>query len=153
MKFIFTFLIFCTVFLFAGNLEITSNDFFYKDGENKAQFSGNVVAKKDASIIKADKLTVFLDEKNEAKKYKATGNVDFEIKTDKKDIKGKCDILVYFPDEDRYILTGNVFLNDILNKRKVFGDEVILDNKKGESYAKSSSKQPVKFIFKVKSKK
>ena len=152
MKFI-TIILSVLTFANAANLEITSNDFFYKDGESKAQFSGNVVAKEGQSIIKANTLTVFLDENSEAKKYKASGNVEFEIKNSKKDIQGKCTVLTYLPIEDKYILQGNVALNDILNSRKVYGDEIILDNKKGESYAKSSSKKPVKFIFKVKSKK
>jgi len=152
MKFII-FLISILTFANSANLEITSNDFFYKDGDSKAQFSGNVVAKEGDSIITSSTLTVFLDEHSQAKKYKATGNVDFEIKNSKKDIKGKCDILIYLPIEDKYILQGHVYLNDILNKREVYGDEIILDNKKGESYAKTKSSKPVKFIFKVKSKK
>ena len=151
MRFITVILAMLT-FAAATNLEITSNDFFYKDGESKAQFSGNVIAKEGKSIIKAGILTVFLDKNSEAKKYKASGAVKFEIKNDKKDIQGRCNTLVYLPIEDRYILQGKVVLNDILNKRKVYGDEIILDNKKGESYAKSNSKRPVKFIFKVKSK-
>ena len=152
MRFI-TVILSILTFASAANLEITSNDFFYKDGESKAQFSGNVVAKEGQSIIKAATLTVFLDENSEAKKYKASGNVQFEIKNSKKDIQGSCGVLTYLPIEDKYILQGKVVLNDILNKRKVYGDEIILDNKKGESYAKSKSKKPVKFIFKVKSKK
>ncbi len=148
-----TLLLLFNAFIYGANLEITSNNFYYKDGENKAEFSGNVVAKEGKNIIKAGKLIVFLDENSEAKEYRAVGNVNFEIKDEKKDIKGRCDTLTYLPEEDRYILKGHVLLNDILNKRKVMGDEIVLDNKKGESYAKSSSKKPVKFIFKVKSKK
>jgi len=146
------FFIFTSLAIYSSNLEITSNDFYYKDGEQKAKFSGNVIAKEGDSLIKANTLTVFLDKNSEAKKYEAAGNVFFEIKNEKKDIKGTCNKLIYLPTEDKYILTGKVILNDILNKRKVFGDKVILDNKNGASYAKSDSKKPVKFIFKVKSK-
>ena len=153
MRYIILIIVSILTFANATNLEITSNNFYYKDGEAKAQFSGNVIAKEGQSLIKASTLTVFLDKNSEAKKYKASGNVVFEIKNAKKDIKGRCDVLVYLPIEDRYILQGDVELNDLLNKRKVYGDEIILDNKKGESYAKTKSKKPVKFIFKVKSKK
>ncbi len=140
--------------VFAGsNLEITSDDFLYKDGENKATFIGNVVATQKKNIIKSDKLIVFLDSDNEAKKYKAIGNVYFEISNDKKDINGTCHTLTYLPKEDKYILVGNVKMEDRRNSRKVFGDEIIIDNKKGTSYANSKSKKPVKFIFKVKSQK
>ena len=145
-------LLFASLLLSASNLEITSNNFYYKDGEQKAQFSGNVIAKEGQSLIKANTLTVYLDKNSEAKKYQASGNVFFEIKGPKRYIKGRCNVLIYLPVEDKYILKGHVVLEDILNKRKVYGDEIILDNKHGSSYAKSHSKKPVKFIFKVKSK-
>ena len=151
MRLILTIFIFFTT-IFANNLEITSNNFYYKDGEQKAKFSGNVVAKEGLNIIKAAKIVVFLDKNSAAKKYVASGGVDFEIKNQKQDIKGNSKTLIYLPIEDKYILKGNVVLNDILNKRKVYGDEITIDNKKGESYAKSQTKKPVKFIFKVKSK-
>ena len=139
--------------LIAGNLEITSDDFLYKDGENKAKFVGHVVANQGKNIINSDTLIVFLDNSNEAEKYKAIKNVYFEVVNEKKDINGTCNTMIYLPNEDKYILTGNVVINDRKNDRKVYGDKVTLDNKKGTSYAGSNGKKPIKFIFKVKSKK
>ena len=138
--------------IFASNLEVSADSFYHKDGDNKAVFSGHVVAKEEGNLIKANKITVFLDENSEAKEYIATGNVYFELKAPKRFIKGKCAKIRYIPVEDKYYLNGNVVVEDVLNKRKVYGDEIIIDNKNGASYAKSSSKKPVKFIFKVKSK-
>jgi len=139
--------------LIAGNLEITSDDFLYKDGENKAKFIGHVVAHQGKNVINSDTLIVFLDNTNEADKYKAVKNVYFEVVNAKKDINGTCDIMEYFPKEDKYVLTGNVVINDRKNSRKVYGDKITLDNKKGTSYVGSNGKKPVKFIFKVKSSK
>jgi lipopolysaccharide export system protein LptA len=139
--------------IFGSNLEITSKDFFYKDGDNKATFSGNAVAKEQKNLIKSDKIVVFLDNNSEAEKYKAIGNVYFELVNSKKDINGTCDTLTYLPKPDKYILQGKVVINDRKTNRKVFGDEIIIDNKKGTSYANSKSNKPVKFIFKVKSSK
>jgi len=139
--------------ILGSNLEITSKDFFYKDGDSKATFSGNVIAKEQKNLITSDKLLVYLDNQSEANKYEAIGNVYFEIVNTKKDINGTCNTLTYLPKEDKYILVGKVVINDRKTNRKVFGDEVIVDNKKGTSYANSKSKKPVKFIFKVKSKK
>lgn len=138
--------------LLASNLEITSDDFFYKDGENKAKFSGHVVAHEKQNLINSNTLIVFLDNDSEAEKYKAVGNVYFEIKNSKKDMNGTCSTLTYLPKDDKYILIGKVAINDRKNSRKVYGDEIIVDNKKGTSYANSKGKKPVKFIFKVKSK-
>jgi len=145
-------LILSSMVALASNLEITSDDFFYKDGDNKATFSGHVVAKEQKNLLTSDKLIVYLDNTSEAEKYKAIGHVYFEIVNPKKDINGTCHTLTYLPKEDKYILQGNVKMEDRLNKRKVFGDEVIIDNKIGASYAKSKNKKPVKFIFKVKNK-
>ncbi len=133
----------------AGGLEVTSKDFFYKEGDSKAEFSGDVVAKEGDSVINSDKLIVFLDKQNEAKKYKAIGNVTFTIKNSKKkrDISGSCTTLTFLPNEDKYILVGKVVLHDNIKNRDVFGDEVVIDNKKGTSIAKSNTKKPVKFIF------
>jgi lipopolysaccharide export system protein LptA len=138
-------------YLFAANLEISANGFYHKDGEKKAVFSGNVVAKEEGNLIKSDKITVFLDENSEAKEYVAQGNVYFELKAPKRFIKGRCFKIKYIPQEDKYYLNGKVVVEDVLNKRKIYGDEIIIDNKNGASYAKSNSKKPVKFIFKVKS--
>jgi lipopolysaccharide transport protein LptA len=137
-------------FLFGSNLEVSANSFYHKDGEKKAVFSGNVVAKEDGNLIKSDKITVYLDDNSEAKEYIAQGNVYFELKAPKRFIKGRCIKIKYIPLEDKYYLNGKVVVEDVLNKRKIYGDEIIIDNKNGASYAKSSSKKPVKFIFKVK---
>ena len=141
-----------SLMVMGSNLEITADSFYHKDGENKAVFSGNVIAKEGQNLIKANKITVLLDQNSEAKEYIAQGNVYFEIKSDKKFIKGTCNKIRYIPIKDTYYLNGNVVMEDVINKRKVYGEEIILDNKHGSSYAKSGSKKPVKFIFKVKSK-
>jgi lipopolysaccharide export system protein LptA len=141
-----------SIALMGSNLEITSDDFFYKDGDSKAVFSGHVIAKEQKNLINSKKLFVFLDSSSEADKYNAVGDVYFEIVNPKKDINGTCNSLTYLPKEDKYILVGKVIINDRKNSRKVYGDEIIVDNKKGTSYANSKSSKPVKFIFKVKSK-
>ncbi len=148
MRFIFVLLL--VVFLQANNLVITSDNFYHKEGEKKAIFSGHAIANDGNNLIKAGIITIFLDKNNQVIKYVAQKNVYFELKGPKKFIKGTCNQLTYLPDEDKYILFGNVFLEDVLHKRKVFGDEVIYDNKNHTSIAKSLSNKPVKFIFKVK---
>lgn len=149
MKHIFTLILFALMFLNASGLQVTSKDFYYKDGDNKAEFSGNVIAKEGESVLNSDKLIVLLDDKNEAKKYKAIGNVSFNIKNSKKrrDINGTCDTATYIPAKDKYILVGNVVLHDNLKDRDVFGDEIIIDQKGSFTSAKSKGKKPVKFIF------
>ena len=147
------FLLFLTVVLSLleakGGLEVTSKDFVYKEGSGKAEFIGEVLAKNGETVLNSDKLVVILDKDNEAKKYIATGHVSFNIKNSKKkrDIKGTCQKVTHIPKEDKYILVGNVVLHDMIRKRDVYGDEVVIDNKLGTSRAKSHTKKPVKFIF------
>ena len=136
----------------ASNLEITADNFYHKDGDKKAEFQGHVIAKEGNNLIKSDKIIIYLDKNNEAYKYEAIGKVYFEIKSSKKDVTGSCNKLIYLPEQEIYTLTGNVAMHDNLNKRDVYGDEVILDNKKKTSIAKSNGKKPVKFLFKVKGK-
>ncbi len=152
----FLFMLMLTFFLLKdeGGLEVTSKDFIYKEGSGKADFIGDVFAKNGETVLNSDKLTVILDAQNEAKKYIATGNVSFNIKNSKKrrDISGTCEKVTHLPKKDIYILVGNVVLHDNIKNRDVFGDEVVIDNKKGTSKAKSNTKKPVKFIFKTNTK-
>ncbi len=148
----FIMLFFLLTSLMASKLEVTADNFYHKEGEQKAVFSGNVIVTQEQNKITADTITVLLDEKGEAKEYIATGKVHFTLKSPKRDVVGTCDKLTYYPIEDQYVLEGNVYMKDRLNDREVFGDEVIIDNKKGTSYANSKGKKKVKFIFKVKSK-
>ncbi len=152
MKYILIILSFIS-FLIASNLEVTADNFYHKDGEKKAIFSGNVVITQGNNKINSSKIIILLDNKGEAKEYIAIGNVKFILKSLKRDIQGKCNKLIYYPIEDKYDLIGNVYIKDNLNDREIFGDEIIIDNKHQSSYAKSKGKNKVKFIFKVKSKK
>jgi lipopolysaccharide export system protein LptA len=151
MRYFILFLLLLEITL-AGNLEVSANNFYHKDGEQKAVFSGDVIVTQDQNKITSNKITVLLDEKGEAKEYIATGNVHFTLRSPKRYIIGKSYKLIYYPIEDKYILIGNVYIKDKLNDREVYGDEIIIDNKHGTSYAKSKGKKKVKFIFKVKSK-
>jgi len=148
----FILLFFLSFSLFASNLEVTADNFYHKEGEQKAIFTGNVVVTQEENKITADKITVLLDEKGEAREYIATGNVRFILKSPKRHIIGTCNKLTYYPVEDQYVLVGKVYMKDVLRDREVYGDEIIIDNKQGTSYANSKGKKKVKFIFKVKSK-
>ena len=149
MRFLFFILLIVSLLDAKDGLEVTSKDFIYKEGSGTAEFIGEVVAKNGETVLHSDKLTVILDKDNEAKKYIATGNVSFNIKDSKKrrDIQGTCNKVTHIPKEDKYILVGNVVLHDMIRKRDVYGDEIVIDNKKGISSAKSNTKKPVKFIF------
>jgi len=72
---------------------------------------------------------------------------------DKSLYKGSADKVTYLPVKDQYVLTGKAVIDDLINKRHVNGDEIILDMITGNANVKGSRKKPVKFIFDMKDKK
>ena len=58
-------------------------------------------------------------------------------------------MLIYEPKTQIYTLKGNAFLHEIDSDKKVFGDEIIVDQLNGIYNVKSKNKEPVKFIFQV----
>jgi len=139
-----------SIYAVSQNLEITADKFTHIESENKAIFEGHAVAKDGNSSVKADRFIIYLDKNNKAKKYNALGHVQFEIIKPNQHIKGRCDSLIYKVTKEVYILKGHAYLEDILHKRTMSGDELYLDNLKKEAKAKSDHKKPVKFIFQLK---
>jgi lipopolysaccharide export system protein LptA len=130
-------------------LEVVSDKFASDENKHIAIFEGNAKATQGKSWIKAKKFIVFLDKNNSAKEYRAIKDVTFEIIKPKQHVKGSCDLLIYKVKSDTYTLEGNASVNDLLNKRKMSADRLILDNKHSRARAVSKKKGPVKLIFEV----
>ncbi len=135
----------------AENLEVTADRFTHLEKEQKAIFEGHAHATQGKSRIDARKFIVNFDKDGNARVYQAIDGVRFEIvKMPDRHIKGSCDRLVYRVAEDTYRLIGHAYVNDLVNKRVMKGQEIYLDNKKGLATAKSGKKGPVKFVFPMK---
>jgi len=135
----------------ADNLEVTADRFTHLEKEQKAIFEGHAHAAQGRSRIDARKFVINFDKKGNARIYRAIGRVRFEIiKAPDRHIKGSCDRLVYRVAEDTYRLVGHAYVDDLINKRIMKGQEIYLDNKKGLATAKSGRKGPVKFVFPMK---
>ncbi len=149
-------LLLCSTFFilgYAGKLEVTADKFTHVDSKKQAVFEGHAHAQEGKSKIDADKFIIYLDKDNEAKEYHAIKNVRFEIIRPSQHIKGRCNYMVYNVKDDSYKLKGNAKLEDILNKRKMSGSVIYLDNKKQNASVTSTKNKPVKFIFQMKDKK
>jgi len=144
--FTFTQLLF-TGALFAEKVEVTSTSMKAENLKKEVHFIGNAKVKKENDWINADEIIVYFDDSNETKMYKAIGNVTFEFKNEKGHYKGKSDKITYYPQKSFYVLKGKANVNDVINKRQVKGDEIILNMLTGDSGVKGSNKKPVKFIF------
>jgi len=133
--------------LIAQKVEITSEEMYAKNSKKLVYFIGNVDVKQNKSWIHADKVIVYFNEHNETKQYKATGNVTFEFKELKHFYKGSADKVTFLPLESKYILKEKAQIEDIINKRHINGDKIILDMLTGNATVQGTKKKPVKFIF------
>lgn len=133
--------------LFAERVEITSTSM---EAEGKeVHFIGNATIKKANDWLHADKVIVYFDENNETSKYEAIGAVTFEFKNEKNAFKGSADKVVYDIVKSLYELKGKAVIDDLLNKRHVSSDEIILNMTTGHVNVKGSRKKPAKLIFDI----
>jgi len=142
-----------TVNIYAEKVNVTSTTMTAEDLKKEVHFMGNAKVVQGKSWIHGDEIVVYFDENNETKEYEAIGKVTFEFDQEKNFYRGSADKVTYFPAESKYILTGHAIVDDIINKRHVNGDEIILDTVTGNANVKGSKKKPVKFIFNTKEKK
>ena len=140
-------LVLFTLSLWAEKVQITSDSMKAMDLKKEVHFMGNAKVKQLDNWIHADEIIVYFDENNETKKYEAVGNVTFELKQKEALYKGSANRVTYDPKRSRYILKGKAVIDDIINKRHVNGEEIVLDLITGNASVKGNRKKPVKFIF------
>jgi lipopolysaccharide export system protein LptA len=133
--------------LWAEKVQVTSDNMKAMDHKKEIHFVGNAKVVQLQNWIHGDEIIVYFDENNETKKYEAIGEVTFELKQENALYKGSAKKVTYFPAKSQYILKGKAVIDDLLNKRHVNGDEIVLDMKTGNADVKGNRKKPVKFIF------
>jgi len=136
-----------SIVLFAEKVEITSDSMKAQNLQKQVHFIGNVKVKQLKNWLHGDKVIVYFDENNETKMYEAIGSVTFEFKKEKNFYKGEADKVIYYPQKSQYILIGKAVIDDLVNKRHVKGDTIMLDMVTGNAEVKGNKKKPVKFIF------
>ena len=142
-----------SITLFAEKVEVTSDSMKAEDLKKEVRFIGDVTVKQLKNWLHGDKVIVYFDENNETKMYEAIGSVTFEFIQKESFYKGSADKVTYYPTKSQYILTGKAIIDDLINKRHVNGDEIILDMITGNAKVKGNKKKPVKFIFDMETKK
>ncbi len=138
--------------LFAQKVEIVSDSMKAEDLKKEVHFVGNAHLKKIDDWLNADEVIVYFDENNETKKYEALGSVTFEFKNEKGHYTGSADKVTYYPAKSEYVLSGKAIIDDLLNKRHVNGDVIMLDMLTGNAEVQGSKQKPVKFTFDVEKK-
>jgi lipopolysaccharide export system protein LptA len=149
----FILFIFVSIFVYAQTVDITSDEMKANQETKQISFIGNAKVVQEKNYIYADKIVVYFSDDNKTKQYDAIDNVHFEFINQTTHYKGKANKLTYMPLQEKYILSGNAKIDDLINKRVIKGDQIILDTKSGNASVKGSKKKPVKFIFEMESKK
>ncbi|WP_026804606.1 lipopolysaccharide transport periplasmic protein LptA [Aliarcobacter lanthieri] len=149
-------LIVCSTLLFSQSetLVIDALDFKADDNKGISTFTGNVKVRMGEDKLNADKVDVYFENDKNSKnkvatKYEATGNADFEVISKDKHYVGKGNKIVYNPKKEEYTILGNGFVHEKNDDRKVYGDNIYINQLTGEAKVKGSENKPVKFIINV----
>ncbi|MCE2991991.1 MAG: hypothetical protein LW825_03610 [Candidatus Jidaibacter sp.] len=125
-------------------IEILSDEVRYLDVENKAVFTGDVIATQDDLVVKSKTMEVFF-EKKESKALDGAekSNVKYIYFNDDVDIRNKADHATaskgeYDVAKGIFILRGNVVLEQAGSV--LTGDELVHIKATGESLLKSNNK-------------
>ncbi len=132
------------------SVTVTSKSFEANEIKQISRFIGNVKVVKGYDTITANKLVIHFDKKRKPIEYIATGNAKFKLILNKKYYSGKANEIIYDPNKKIYHFIGNAFLQDLNSSKKIYGDDIQIDQLNGKYDVKSDGKKPVKFIFKVK---
>jgi lipopolysaccharide export system protein LptA len=147
---IFIILILLFSLLEAEKVEISADSFEANEPKQISIFSGNVKIKKCRDEFNASRVVILFDKKNKPTKYSASGEVKFQLKTKEQIFVGHADKLIYEPITQKYQILGNAFIHEKSQNRKLYGEKIIIDRKKGTSKITGTKSRPVKFIFSVK---
>ena len=136
-------------------LIIDALDFKMDDKKGISIFTGDVKMKMSQDKLNAQKVEIYFENTKDGKnptKYIATGKVDFEINTNDKHYKGNGEKLIYEPSKQKYLVSGNGYLEDVNTNRKIYGEEIYVDQLSGEASVKGTEKKPVRFIINLENK-
>lgn len=154
MKFFIRFLIaiFFINFVIAATkeqIEISAQNFEIDEKSGLSVLSGNVLVKKDKDILRANKVSVFLDKNNKPLRYEATQNPSFELVLDGKLYKGRGDKFVYQAKNDTYEILGNAHIEELSTNKRLYGDKIIINRKTQTYNIDGTSNKPVRFVFEL----
>lgn len=137
-------------------LNIDADLFESRDKQNKLYFEGNVRLTKNKDLLTSKKLVINTKpsknnpEKKVPKDYIATGDVNFTVHTKENNIlKGSGDKVYYYPDEQKYLIVGNGYLEDLKEDKKIRADKIYIDEKTGYTKIDGKKNKPAKFSIKL----
>jgi len=136
-------------------LNIDAINFEANEKDKVMYFKGNVVMTKNDDILKCQSLVINTiiskddPTKQIPKDYKATGDVSFTLNTKNNILHGRGDTVLYYPDEQKYIIIGNGYLEDKKDGKKIVAHKIYIDEKTGHTKIDGAKDKPVKFRLKI----
>jgi len=147
LRYIIVGFLLCSSLLAGQKLTIEAKKFFSDENKGIIKFTDNVLLTKANDSLSTNKLVVTLNEKKKAKSYETFGVTSFIIELNGKIYKGSCDKVIFNPIKMRYILTGNVHIEELKSDNRIDGEKIVIDKKNKRIEVKGDDKKPVKFTF------
>ncbi len=150
---IFLLYLFALSLFAAQEIEIKAKRFEADEKQLVTRFFGNVELTRGNDVINSDKAFVYFNKAKKPIKFDAVGNVTFKITHEGKKYEGRCGELIYMPLKKEYILIGDVYVHQMPDDRKIYGEKIVLDLIGGNLQVEGEEKKPVKIIFSIEEKK
>lgn len=139
---VFSFLLLLPANLLAASpINITSDTMVVERNKGIVTFKGNVVARRDDLVIKADELRVFYGENREIERIEALG----KVRIDRGETTAFGEKAEFFNREERLVLTGNPRV--VEGSNSVEGERITLYMREGRSVVEGGKKRRVKAVF------
>ena len=152
---------FCYIFLagymFAKEnyLNIDAAHFEANQKKNILYFKGDVKMTKNQDVLMCQNLVINTQPskkdptKQIPKDFNATGDVSLEVHTNDSILKAKGDIILYYPDDKKYIIIGNGYLEDLKDGKKLTAHKIYIDAKTGHTKIDGDDNKPINFRIKL----
>jgi len=138
-----------------GYLNIDAKHFEADEQKGFMNFKGDVKMTKNKDILLCQNLIILTEslknkkDKPIPKSYEATGDVSFTLHTKDNILKGSGDKVFYYPNEQRYIIIGNGYLEDTKEGKKLTAKTIYIDELTGRTNIDGDGDKPVKFRLKL----
>ncbi len=139
--------------LSASQVEVTADKFTADEAKGISIFTGNVHIVKGKDDLKADKVVINFNKKKQPTLYTATGHAQARLIIKDKKYFAKGNTLIYDPVTLKYTIKKNAFLQELNTDKKIYGENIWVDQAKGYYEVDGKKNKPVKFIFKIVDKK
>ncbi len=139
-------------------LDIDATYFEANEQDKVMIFKGDVKMTKNKDVLLCQTLLINTqidkDDKNKQipKDFNATGDVSFVLYLDDNIIKAKGQTVLFYPDEEKYIIIGDAYLEDTKDEKKLIANKIYIDTKTGYTRIDGDKDKPIKFRLKLNNK-